>query len=254
MAAVPAVYNSNIDLMYGIIGYPLLQTFSPDYFNTKFERLGLQECYHKLPLAAIGELEDVLRTHPELKGLNVTIPYKEAVIPFLHELHDTAREIGAVNTIRITNGKLKGYNTDVIGFRDSLQPLLQPQHKQALILGTGGAAKAVAYALTQLNISYRFVSRIPAAGALSYTLLGPDTIAEYLLIINTTPLGMTPDINSAPAIPYQYLTSSHLLYDLIYSPAETLFLLKGKESGATIKNGYDMLIGQAEAAWKIWNE
>jgi shikimate dehydrogenase len=240
--------------MYGIIGYPLSQTFSPDYFNAKFERLGLKDSYHKFPLATIDELKAVLQSHPELKGLNVTIPYKEAVIPFLDELHDTAQEIGAVNTVKIRDGKLKGYNTDVTGFRDSLQPLLQPQHRQALILGTGGASKAVAYALQQLHVAYRFVSRTPAAGEFSYAMLDRKTIEEHLLIVNTTPLGMTPDMDNAPAIPYEYLGPSHLLYDLIYNPAETLFLQRGKVQGAAIKNGYDMLIGQAEAAWNIWQE
>lgn len=240
--------------MYGIIGHPLLQTFSPGYFNDKFERLGLTDSYHKFPLDSIDELKAVLLAHPELKGLNVTIPYKEAVIPFLDELHDTAREIGAVNTIRIRHGKLKGYNTDVTGFRDSLQPLLQSQHTQALILGTGGAAKAVAYVLKQLHIAYRFVSRTPDEGGLSYAMLDPKIIEEHRLIINTTPLGMAPEVNDAPAIPYEYLGTAHLLYDLIYNPAETLFLLRGKEKGTMTKNGYDMLIGQAEAAWKIWND
>jgi shikimate dehydrogenase len=240
--------------MYGIIGHPLLQTFSPGYFKAKFEQLGLEESYHKFPLAAIGGLKTLLQTYPELKGLNVTIPYKEAVLPFLDELEDTAREIGAVNTIKIRDGKLKGYNTDVTGFRDSLQPLLQPQHTSALVLGTGGASKAVAYVLRRLGIGYRFVSRTPAAGTLSYSMLDQRTIEEHLLIINTTPLGMFPHVTDAPAIPYEHLGKLHLLYDLVYNPAETLFLLRGKEQGAATQNGYNMLIGQAEAAWKIWHE
>lgn len=240
--------------MYGIIGYPLLHTFSPGYFNAKFEHLGLEESYHKFPLTDIGGLKGLLLAHPELKGLNVTIPYKEAVLSFLDELNETAKAVGAVNTIRIRNGRLEGYNTDVIGFRDSLQPLIQPQHRQALILGTGGAAKAVAYALQQLNLTYHFVSRTPAAGQLAYAALDRDKMTEHLLIINTTPLGMAPDNGTCPDIPYEWLEPEHLLYDLVYHPEETLFLKKGKAKGAMIKNGYEMLIKQAEAAWKIWNE
>ncbi len=240
--------------MYGIIGYPLLQTFSPGYFQAKFEQLGLAESYHKFPLASITELRALLQAQPGLKGLNVTIPYKEAVLPFLDALDETAAQIGAVNTIKIRDGQLTGFNTDVIGFRDSLQPLLGPQHRQALILGTGGASKAVAYALRQLNIGYRFVSRNPAEGQLSYAMLDAATINDHLLLINTTPLGMYPDTDASPELPYEYLGKGHLLYDLIYNPAATLFLQQGEARGTAVKNGYEMLIGQAEAAWKIWQE
>lgn len=254
MAAVPAACNFRISLfMYGIIGYPLLQTFSPGYFNAKFEQSGLEESYHKFPLASIAELSTLLQELPGLKGLNVTIPYKEAVLPFLDELDDTAAQIGAVNTIKIRDGRLTGFNTDVIGFRDSLQPLLGPQHRQALILGTGGASKAVAYALAQLSIGYRFVSRNPAEGQLPYALLDAATINDHLLIVNTTPLGMAPDTSTFPLIPYEHLHTGHLLYDLVYNPSVTLFLQKGAAQGTATKNGYEMLIGQAEAAWAIWN-
>lgn len=239
--------------MYGIIGNPLEQTFSPGYFNHKFEQLGLKETYRKFPLGDISDLTELLRQQPQLKGLNVTIPFKEKIIPFLDELDETAARAGAVNTIRIRDGRLKGFNTDVTGFRNTLLPLLQPQHRAALVLGTGGAAKAVAFVLQQLSIPFRFVSRSPAPEQLSYRELNKTIMQEHRLIINTTPLGMTPAIDAAPELPYEYLDTSHLLYDLIYNPAETLFLQKGAEQGATIKNGYDMLIGQAEAAWAIWN-
>ena len=240
--------------MYGIIGYPLLQTFSPGYFNKKFEEEGIHETYQKFPLDSINDLKHVLESHPDLKGLNVTIPYKQAVIALLDELDDTAQQIGAVNTISIKNGKLKGYNTDTIGFINSLKPLLKPQQNKALILGTGGASKAVAYALKSLGISYRFVSRNKEEGQFIYEDLNDEIIKEHKLIINTTPLGMVPQEEEFPKIPYGALTAEHLLYDLIYHPEETVFLQKGKAKGTQIKNGYDMLIGQAEAAWEIWQK
>lgn len=240
--------------MYGIIGYPLLQTFSPDYFNKKFEALAIPETYVRFPLDNIGLLKEVLKKNPGLKGLNVTIPYKQEVIALLDELDDTAQKIGAVNTIRIKKGRLKGYNTDAIGFGDSLLPLLQPQHNKALVLGTGGASRAVTYALQNLGISCQPVSRNPQDGCWLYTALNENIIREYKLIINTSPLGMTPNEDACPDIPYTALTAEHLLYDLVYHPPETLFLRKGKARGTSVKNGYEMLIGQAEAAWKIWQQ
>lgn len=240
--------------MYGIIGYPLLQTFSPGYFNKKFEALGISETYHKFPLANINELTAVLQQHPDLKGLNVTIPYKQEVMALLDELDDAASKIGAVNTIAIRNGRLKGYNTDAIGFMNSLKPLLQAHHTRALILGTGGAAKAVAYSLQKLGIDFRYVSRGQKQGQLTYHDLDEYLMQDHTLIINTTPLGMMPRENEFPDLPYQLLTSNHLLYDLIYFPDETIFLQKGKAQGTRIKNGYEMLIGQAEAAWSIWQK
>jgi len=240
--------------MYGIIGYPLLTTFSPDYFREKFRALQLDDTYEKFPLEKIGDLVPLLERYPGLKGLNVTLPYKQTVIPFLHELDDTARKIGAVNTIHIgSDRRLTGYNTDVTGFRNSLMPLLQPHHNQALILGTGGASKAVAYALQQLRLPFRLVSRADGPGSLSYSELSPGLIGEYTLIINTTPLGMRPYEGMAPELPYEALGSRHLLYDLVYTPPETPFLREGKMRGAAIKNGYDMLTGQAEASWEIWS-
>lgn len=240
--------------MYGIIGFPLLQTFSPGYFQAKFEALGLEEQYLKFPLNHIGELKDILQQHPDLRGLNVTMPYKQQVMPLLDELDDTARAIGAVNTIAVSNGRLKGYNTDVTGFLHSLKPLLAPQHQQALILGTGGASKAVAYALDKLGIAFAFVSRNRHHAKYTYTDLDEALIRSHRLIINTTPLGMTPEEDRFSDIPYAFLSSEHLLYDLIYHPEKTRFLQKGEAQGAQIKNGYDMLIGQAEAAWDIWQQ
>lgn len=240
--------------MYGIIGYPLLQTFSPGYFNKKFEEEGIDDTYQKFPLDKIGDLKQVLKEHPDLKGVNVTIPYKQDVIALLDELDDTARQIGAVNTVSIKNGKLKGYNTDTIGFMNSLKPRLKAQHNKALVLGTGGASKAVAYALKRLNISYLLVSRNKKDSDLSYTDLNEAIMDDHKLIINTTPLGMVPNETLCPDIPYRFLSAEHLLYDLVYYPEETIFLQKGKEQGTEIKNGYEMLIGQAKAAWEIWQQ
>lgn len=239
--------------MYGIIGYPLLTTFSPGYFQEKFRQSGVGETYEKFPLMQIEDFKNILQSHPALKGLNVTIPYKQAVIPFLDALDDTAKQVGAVNTIKIIDRKLIGYNTDTIGFYNSLKPLLEKHHNKALILGTGGASKAVAYALQQLNIPYQFVSRKKDKAQLSYTDLTKDIVRSYKLIINTTPLGMKPFEGMLPEIPYDVVGGQHLLFDLIYSPPETPFLAQGKANGAAIKNGYEMLIGQAEAAWTIWN-
>lgn len=240
--------------MYGIIGYPLLLTFSPGYFTKKFEALGINDTYSKFPLASIQEVKKLLAQNPGLNGLNVTIPYKQEIIPFLDELDDTALHIGAVNCIRIRTGRLKGYNTDTLGFTKTLKPVLKTQHTSALILGTGGASKAVAYSLKQLGISFRFVSRHKAEHTLTYAELDEKVMAAHTLIINCTPLGMAPETEHCPDIPYQLLTPAHLLYDLIYNPAETLFLTKGRARGAEIKNGYDMLIEQAEASWHIWQE
>jgi len=240
--------------MYGIIGYPLSQSFSPAYFNHKFMQLGIDERYQAFPIGTIEALPSLLHTYPGLKGFNVTMPYKQEVMAYLDELDHTAAAIGAVNTVRIRTGRLKGFNTDAAGFMNSLKPLLQPQHRAALVLGTGGASKAVTYSLRQLGIPYRLVSRRQTATNLGYADLGPALMQQHLLIINTTPLGMTPDTGSFPDIPYELLTEAHLVYDLIYKPEKTLFLQKAKEQGAAVKNGYDMLIGQAEAAWAIWTQ
>lgn len=240
--------------LYGLIGYPLAHSFSKKYFTEKFGKEGLYNCqYENFPIVSIDKLKMVLEQNPELKGLNVTIPYKEQVIPFLYEANDVVKKIGACNCIRIVDKKLYGFNTDVPGFEHSLRKDLQPFHKKALVLGTGGAAKAVAFVLEKLNIEYRFVSRKTSSQNLVYEQITPAIISEHLLIINTTPLGMLQHVPELPLLPYNALTSKHYLFDLIYNPARTLFLKKGESKGAFIKNGYEMLILQAEESWKIWN-
>ncbi len=238
---------------YGIIGYPLGHSFSPGYFSEKFVREGIDAVYERYELQHIAELPNIVRANPQLRGLNVTIPHKKAVIGLLDEADKAARNCGAVNCIRINNGKLAGFNTDVIGFKDSLLPLLQVQHKQALVLGTGGSSNAVAYTLQNLGIPFVKVSRTKAEGVLTYEEIGSEMVAQCKLIINTTPLGMHPDTNTAPDIPYEAVTRHHLLYDLIYNPQETLFLTKGRKQYAVVKNGLEMLHLQAEASWRIWN-
>lgn len=239
---------------FGLIGYPLGHSFSKGYFAEKFAREGIEDArYDNFELNDIAQFPSLVQSLPNLVGLNVTIPYKQAVIPYLDELDAAAQHIGAVNTIKFANGKLQGYNTDYIGFRDSLKPLLKPYHTKALILGTGGSSKAVEYALGLLGIQHRYVSREPKDGQLSYGQLTKALMQEYTLIINTTPLGMHPNVDACPDIPYQYITTKHLLYDLVYNPAETQFLAKGRAAGAVAKNGLQMLVLQAEAAWGIWN-
>jgi len=190
---------------------------------------------------------------PGLEGLNVTIPYKGEVIPYLNKLDEAAETIGAVNTIKLIEGKLYGYNTDVIGFKNSLKSLLQKHHTKAIILGTGGAAKAVKYVFTKMGIAFISVSRSTKENAITYANIDETILKNYYIIVNTTPLGTFPNVEEYPNIPYKHLTEKHLLYDLVYNPAETLFLKKGKEKGATIKNGLQMLKLQAEASWEIWN-
>ncbi len=238
---------------YGLTGYPLSHSFSPGYFQEKFLREGIEAIYTAFPLSAIEDFPGLLKMHPELNGLNVTIPYKTSVIPFIHELSSDAQAIGAVNCINIKDGVLKGYNTDWTGFRDSLKPLLKPHHQKALVLGNGGAAKAVVYALQQLGITFKVVSRGISSGPfLPYSGITPELLQEYTLLINTTPLGMFPDEDRAAELPYNTLSEKHLLYDLIYNPEQTKFLQLGKEQGAVIKNGLEMLHLQAEESWKIW--
>jgi len=240
---------------YGLIGYPLSHSFSQKYFTEKFQREGITGCvYDNFPLASIDEFAALVQQHPDLHGLNVTIPYKEKVIPFLTAQSEVVKTIGACNCIRIENGQLTGHNTDVVGFEESLRPLLQPHHKKALVLGTGGAAKAVHYVLNKLGIAFFEVSRTPGTiRQFSYQQVTESVIKEHELIINTSPLGMYPNINECPPLPYQALTAKHYLFDLVYNPAKTLFLQKGEEQGAAIKNGHDMLIIQAEESWRIWN-
>lgn len=244
---------------YGLIGFPLSHSFSKKYFTEKFIVEGIKDTeYENYPIECIEDVKQIIRV-PGMRGFNITIPYKEQVIPYLDELDAMAAEVGAVNTVRIVKDgetlRTKGYNTDVYGFSESIKPFLQPHHRNALILGTGGASKAVAYALNQLGISYKFVSRSKqVANTINYNDLTPAFLQTQQIIINTTPTGTYPNIDEAPPFPYANLDSGHLLYDLVYNPAETLFLKNGKTMGAIIANGYDMLRLQAEKAWAIWNE
>lgn len=242
--------------LYGLIGYPLGHSFSKQYFTHKFQTEHIKNAQFELyPLTSITALPNLLLQTPQLKGLAVTIPYKEAVMPYLTHINDTALQIGAVNCITINDGELTGYNTDVTGFEQSLHPLLQPYHKKALVLGTGGAAKAVQFVLNKLGIDYVIVSRSKQQhkNSITYNDIDKTILQQYLLIINCTPLGMHPNVSSLPAIPYQYLTPQHLLYDLVYQPAVTAFLQQGLHQHTLVKNGYDMLAIQAEANWQIWN-
>jgi len=238
---------------FGLIGYPLTHSFSQKYFTEKFAQQGIQDCvYENFSLQDIGELIAVLQKE-DLLGLNVTIPYKKQVLPFLTTVSDVVNKIGACNCIAIKEGKLTGYNTDVAGFEQSLVPFLRPNHTKALVLGTGGASAAVVFVLEKLGIAFQYVSRVASDVSVSYEAIDKDMISSHPLVINTTPLGMYPNIEQCPRIPYQYLTSKHHLYDLIYNPAETQFLQKGKSQGATTQNGQEMLILQAEESWRIWN-
>ncbi|WP_178794934.1 shikimate dehydrogenase [Bacteroidaceae bacterium] len=243
---------------YGLIGYPLGHSFSKNFFNEKFHSESIDAEYVNFEIPAIKELPSVLLANPNLVGLNVTIPYKEQVISYLDELDKDAAAIGAVNVIKIVNqkGKTKliGYNSDVIGFTQSIEPLLEPQHKKALILGTGGASKAVDYGLRKLGLECKFVSRTPREGMLTYEELTPEIMDEYKVIVNCTPVGMYPHADQYPNIPYECLTPNHLLYDLLYNPDTTLFMKKGADKGAVVKNGLEMLLLQAFGAWDIWNK
>ena len=244
---------------YGLLGYPLGHSFSRNYFNQKFEAERIDAEYLNFEIPEIKEIKIVIKENPELNGLNVTIPYKEQVIPYLDDLDEDARLIGAVNVIKFSKGlfgkvKLKGYNSDIIGFKQSIEPLLKEHHRKALILGTGGASKAVFQGLKQLGVASTFVSRKAKEYCITYEEITPKVMEQYTVIVNTTPLGMYPNVNACPAIPYELLTSDHLLYDLLYNPDETLFMRKGKEKGAVVKNGLEMLLLQAFAAWEIWQK
>jgi shikimate dehydrogenase len=232
----------------------LSHSFSKKYFTEKFEKEARSDCHYELyPISSIDELPDLLAAHPLLEGLNVTIPYKKQVLPFLDVVAIPAG-LEACNCIRIQQGKLTGYNTDSIGFEQSLQPLLQSHHQKALVLGNGGAAEAVVYVLKKLGITVDLVSRnLHHGSTLTYADLAETVMRECTLIVNTTPLGMYPEVNTCPPIPYQNISNRHLLFDLVYNPAKTLFLQKGEAQGAVIKNGEEMLILQAEESWRIWN-
>ncbi|MCC9019448.1 MULTISPECIES: shikimate dehydrogenase [Flavobacterium] len=241
---------------FGLLGRNISYSFSKGYFTEKFsDEVFAGNSYENFDISEINYFTELVKNNPDLKGLNVTIPYKEQVIPFLDKLSKKATLIGAVNTIKFTkSGKLKGYNTDYYGFKKSLEPLLELHHKKALILGTGGASKGVAFALDELGILYTFVSREAKDNIIDYNLINATTFDNFQIIINCTPVGTIPDTDACPDIPYEFFTDKHIAYDLIYNPAETEFLKRAKEKGAVIKNGYDMLIFQAEKAWKIWNK
>lgn len=249
-------------MKFGLIGYPLTHSFSAKFFNEKFKREKIDAEYLNFEIDDVQKIKEIVFGNPDLKGLNITIPYKETIIPFLHEVSYEAKKIGAVNVIRIERNSnnpesviLKGYNSDYIGFKSSLTPLLRPHiHKKALILGTGGASKAVAYALSDLSIDWNYVSRSSGNNRLTYYEVDEMVMAEHTVIVNASPVGTFPNIDQAPALPYQFVTTRHLFYDLVYNPAETLFMKKGKELGATVKNGAEMLELQALAAWEIWNK
>lgn len=241
---------------FGLIGKNISYSFSKNYFTEKFALGNLTDCtYTNFDLQSIDEFPSVISNNPDLKGLNVTIPYKEAVIPYLNKLSGNAAQIGAVNVIRFTKkGKLKGYNSDYYGFMKSLEPLLQPHHKKALILGTGGAAKAISFALERLGILYTFVTREEKEGMIDYDRINATTFDNHQIIINCTPIGTAPNTKEFPPIPYTFFTEKHIAFDLIYNPEETQFLKKAKKKGAVTKNGYEMLVLQAEKAWKTWNK
>jgi shikimate dehydrogenase len=238
--------------VFGLIGHPVSHSFSKGFFEKKFERENIKDCrYDLFDLESIQDVID-LKKNPYLKGLNVTVPYKKSILPLLDFISEEAKKIGAVNTIKITDGKWFGYNTDVIGFEKSLVPIVSPAIKNALILGTGGVSLAVRHVLEKLGISFSFVSRNLENADYRYKDLSESVLNTHQLIINTTPLGMFPDINKMPEIPLKYLTPKHLVYDLIYNPAETLLLKNSAFAGCQIKNGLEMLHIQAEESWKIW--
>ena len=242
---------------YGLIGYPLGHSFSISYFNEKFENEHIDAQYVNYEIPSIDKLPEILASTPDLQGLNVTIPYKEKVISYLDSLSPEARAIGAVNVIKVehkgTKSILRGYNSDVIGFTQSIEPMLEPIHKKALVLGTGGASKAIAYGLKSLGLEVQFVSRTQKADAITYRQVDADTIREHNVIVNCTPCGMYPNVDTCPDLPYDAMDTHTILYDLIYNPDETLFMKLGAQHGATTKNGLEMLLLQAFASWNFWH-
>ena len=242
---------------YGLIGYPLAHSFSINYFNEKFQNEGIDAVYENFEIPTIDEFPEIIDTMPALRGLNVTIPYKEKVISYLDSLSPEARAIGAVNVIKVIHkGKktlLKGYNSDVIGFTRSIEPLLETYHKKALVLGTGGASKAIDFGLKALGLETVKVSRFERPDTICYGQVTPDIVKEYNVIVNCTPIGMYPHADVCPNLPYEAMDSRTLLYDLIYNPDETLFMKKGLAQNATVKNGLEMLLLQAFASWEFWN-
>lgn len=243
---------------YGLIGYPLGHSFSRNFFNQKFVDEGIDAVYENFEIPSIEMFLEVLEATATLRGLNVTIPYKEKVISYLDVLSPEARTIGAVNVIKVEHKDkqrvLKGYNTDVIGFMRSIEPMIEPHHKKALVLGTGGASKAVCYGLRQLNIEPVLVSRYQRPGTIQYKDITQEVVKEYNVIVNSTPCGMYPKVDDCPDLPYEALTSENLLYDLVYNPDQTTFMKRGAAQGAAVKNGLEMLLIQAQTGWDIWNE
>lgn len=244
---------------YGLIGYPLGHSFSISFFNQKFADEGINAKYENFEISSIDQLQEILDINPNLRGLNVTIPYKEKVIEFLDTITPEAQAIGAVNVIRVTHEgkkiKLKGYNSDVIGFTQSIEPMLDKKwHQKALILGTGGASKAINYGLKSLGLETVFVSRYQRPGTIQYEQITPEVIKEYNVIVNCTPLGMYPHTDECPKLPYEAMDYHTILYDLIYNPDETLYMKRGREQGAEVKNGLEMLLLQAFASWEFWHE
>lgn len=244
---------------YGLIGYPLGHSFSRKFFTEKFEKEGIDAQYLNFEIPSIEEFPEVIRNHPELRGLNVTIPYKQQVMQYLDDISEEAKAIGAVNVVKCQlstvncQPHLTGYNSDVIGFVESIKPLLQPHHKKALILGTGGASKAIRYGLEKkLGLETLFVSRSAREGMITYEEVTAEVLKEYEVIVNCSPVGMFPHVDECPALPYEAMNENNLLYDLVYNPLETLFMKKGAAQGATVKNGLEMLHLQAIASWEFW--
>ena len=242
---------------YGLIGHPLGHSFSISYFNEKFQNENIDAEYLNFDIPSIDGLFEVLALNPELKGLNVTIPYKEKVLSFLDSISPEARAIGAVNVIRVdhkgSDVRLKGFNSDIIGFTKSIEPMLEKCHKKALILGTGGASKAVDFGLRSIGLETVFVSRYERPGTIQYGSVTAEVVKEYNVIVNCTPVGMFPRTDQCPQLPYEALDEHNILYDLLYNPDETLFMYKGRKQGATVKNGLEMLLLQAFASWEFWN-
>lgn len=240
---------------YGLVGYPLGHSFSRKFFTEKFAKEEIDAQYLNFEIPSIEEFPEIIKNNPELRGLNVTIPYKQQVMQFLDDLSEEAKAIGAVNVVKVAKEGLTGYNSDVIGFVESIKPLLKPYHKKALILGTGGASKAIHYGLTKkLGLETLFVSRSAREGVITYDDIDASVLKEYEVIVNCSPVGMFPHVDECPALPYKAMNENHLLYDLVYNPLETLFMKKGAEQGATVKNGLEMLHLQAIASWDIWND
>jgi len=239
--------------LYGLIGFPLTHSFSKKYFDNKFESEQITNCsFSNFEISEINNLANLIQQNPALQGFAITIPYKQKILPYLDSMTDDVSRMLACNCVKIIDGKLYGYNTDVIGFEKSFSELLKPHHKKALVLGTGGAAQAVIFTLNKLGIEYLSVSRREQKNTITYSAITEELMNEYTAIINSTPLGTFPKVDDCPAIAYKYLTPKHYLFDLVYNPSETKFLSEGKKMACTIKNGYDMLTIQAEENWKIW--